>query len=104
MSAGAEAEYRRVIEELLAETSGVSETLMMGMPSLKRGGKLFAGFRDDALVVKVGRERAQALIDAGRAHAFDPSGRDRPMKDWAVLPPPAGDWSKLAREAERAIG
>ena len=100
----ADDEYRRVVDELRAEDAGDTEASMMGMPSLKAGGKLFAGFRDGALVVKVGRERAGELIAGGRARPFDPSGRDRPMKDWAVLTPPADDWSELAREARRATG
>jgi hypothetical protein len=100
----ADDEYRRMVDELRGEDAGVTEAPMMGMPSPKAGGKLFAGFRDGALVVKVGRERAGALIDGGRAQPFDPSGRDRSMKDWAVLPLPGDDWSELAPEARRATG
>jgi hypothetical protein len=96
----AEESYRRVVDELRADPE-IVETKMMGMPSLKRDGKLFAGYREDALVVKVGRERAGELIDAGRAQPFDPSGRGRPMKDWAVVPPPDDDWVALAEEAAR---
>ena len=99
-----EEEYRRLVEDLIGTDPSVSQTSMMGMPSLKAGGKLFAGFRDGALVVKVGRERAAELIADGRGEPFDPSGRDRPMRDWAVVPPPGDDWSRLAEEARRALG
>jgi hypothetical protein len=96
----AEEAYRRVVDELRADPE-IVETKMMGMPSLKREGKLFAGYREEALVVKVGRERANELIEAGRAAPFDPSGRGRPMKDWALVPLPDEDWTALAEEAAR---
>jgi TfoX/Sxy family transcriptional regulator of competence genes len=92
--------YREVVEELLAEDGDVSETKMMGMPTLRVGRRRFGGAFDGELVVKVGRERAQELIEAGRAQAFDPSGRGRPMKDWAQVHQPADDWLALAEEAK----
>ena len=91
--------YREVVDELLAD-GDVSETKMMGMATLKVGRARFGGSFDGELVVKVGRERAQELIDAGRAQPFDPSGRGRPMKDWAQVHQPADDWLALAEEAK----
>ena len=91
--------YREVVEELLADPL-VSEAKMMGMPTLKVGRSMFGGVFGDELVVRVGRERVQELIDAGRADAFDPSGRGRPMKDWAQVHEPADDWLALAEEAK----
>jgi TfoX/Sxy family transcriptional regulator of competence genes len=99
-----EEEYRRVVEELLDTDPDVSQTQMMGMPSLKARGKLFAGFSANALVVKVGKDRVGELVGSGRGEPFDPSGRDRPMRDWVVLSLPADDWSELAEEARRAAG
>ena len=97
-----EERYREVVEELKADPE-VSETLMMGMPSLKRGKKMFGGLRGDELVVKLGRERVDELIAAGRAREFDPSGAGRPMKDWALVPEPADDWLALADEARAFV-
>ena len=92
--------YRHLVEQLLADPS-VSEGQMMGMPMLKAQGKMFGGCFEGQLVVKIGRERVHELLDAGRARPFDPSGRGRPMKDWAQLPEPNEDWLALAREARR---
>jgi len=39
------------------------------------GSKMFGGLFEGELVIKLGRERAGALIEAGRASQFDPSGR-----------------------------
>jgi hypothetical protein len=97
------AEYREVVEGLLSDPA-VSEAQMMGMPSLKLGTKMFGGLFDGRLVVKIGRERVDELIAAGRAEPFDPSGRARPMKDWALLVAPGADWLELAGEAKAFAG
>ena len=97
-----EQSYREIVEELKADPE-VSEALMMGNPSIKRGTKMFGGLRGDELLVKVGRERVQELIAAGRAREFDPSGAGRPMKDWALVAEPADDWLALADEARAFV-
>jgi hypothetical protein len=94
--------YEAVVAELGADPA-VQETQMMGMRSLKLGGKLFCGVWDGELVVKLGRERAGELIAAERAAPFDPSGRGRPMKDWALVPEPPDDWLALAEEARDGV-
>jgi hypothetical protein len=96
------AAYRSVVESLL-EDPAVSEALMMGMPSLKNGSKMFGGLREGGLVLKLGRERVDELVASGRAAPFDPSGRGRPMRDWAVLPAPTDDWMALAHDAKRFV-
>jgi TfoX/Sxy family transcriptional regulator of competence genes len=96
----ADVSYDAVVHELTADPEVVA-TQMMGMPSLKLGSKLFAGSSEDQLVVKIGRERVDDLVAAGTASRFDPSGRGRPMKDWAVIAPDGGDWLALAEEAKR---
>jgi hypothetical protein len=94
--------YRRLVEELCADPA-VSDAQMMGMPALKFGTKMFGGFFDDSLVVKLGRGRADELIAAGAAQPFDPSGRGRPMKDWALITSGESDWPALADEAKAFV-
>ena len=98
MTGSARDDYDELCHALTAEI-GATQTQMMGMPSLKRNGKLFAGFREGALIVRIGRERACELIDSGRASGFDPSGMGRSMKDWATVGPPTDEWRELAIEA-----
>lgn len=90
--------YRRIAAELTTDPA-VSEAKMMGTPSLKYADKMFGGLRDGRLVVKLGRDRVDALVAEQRARPFDPSGRGRPMKDWAQLLVPEDEWSALAQEA-----
>jgi|SRR6266404_4759270 len=91
--------YDDVIDEL-AQTLDFDLTKMMGMPALKREGKMFGGYADGMLVVKLGRNRVDDLVENGLARPFDPSGRGRPMKDWASVSP-SSNWLDLLHEASR---
>ena len=69
--------YDAVAAELTATTPATTGT-MMGMPCLKHGGKMFAGYHHGAMTFKLGTpEHGQALALAG-ARLFDPSGPGRP--------------------------
>ena len=52
---------------------------MLGMPCVKRGGKMVAGYNEGAMVFKLtdADRRAEALALDG-AHLFDPSGKGQP--------------------------
>ncbi len=103
MSSDPRSTYNAIAEELAA-TSATTIGQMFGMPCLKKNGKAYAGFFQDAMVFKLGGPRhAEALALAG-AHLFDPSGRGRPMKEWVVVPfEHASTWSELAQDAFRSI-
>jgi hypothetical protein len=77
---------------------------MMGMPSVKRAGKLVAGFVPDenAMVFKFpdAAAREQALKLEG-AHLFEPM-QGRQMKEWVVVPQAhEQQWPQLAERALR---
>jgi hypothetical protein len=97
-SADSTARYHALAEELAP--TGVVSGQMFGMPTLKAGGKAFAGLYEGGMVFKLdGDAHARALSLAG-AHIFDPSGMGRPMKQWVVVPAEhAPSWEELAREA-----
>ncbi len=93
--------------EALAETgaaAGVVKSAMFGMPSLKVGGKAFAGLFGDAMVFKLtGATHAEALTLKG-AVLFDPSGMGRAMKEWVVVPAAhAKRWAALAESARAFV-
>jgi len=95
--------FEELSDELLARNADLERTKMMGMPSLKRHGKLVAGFvaTEDAMVFKLenAATHAEALALDG-AHLFDPGGRGRPFKEWVVVPPAFADrWPELAAAA-----
>jgi hypothetical protein len=101
-------EPRQQYDVLAAElTTGTAAAAgnMFGMPALKYDGKAFAGFTQDAMVFKLdGPAHREALVLPG-AHLFDPSGRNRPMKEWVVVPAEHAErWRALAHAALRYAG
>ena len=95
--------FDEIADDLVAQNSDVTVAQMMGMPALKKGGTLWVGFWKDEMVFKLTdeaeRERALALEGA---HLFDPGERDRPMKEWVVVPQAhEREWPQLADRALR---
>ena len=94
--------FNSIVEQFLAQ-SGISKSKMFGSEGLKVGGKVFAMLFKGKLVVKLPRERAEALIASGRGESFDP-GHGRLMKEWvAVEPHTKGEWLKLIEEARNFV-
>jgi hypothetical protein len=98
--------YDEVADDLAARNDDVELGQMMGMPAIKRSGKMIGGFSNDegAMVFKLADEAARDRALALRgAHLFDPSGgRRAPMKEWVVVPAAhAGKWADLANQAFR---
>jgi hypothetical protein len=96
-------DYDELVDGLLGRHGGAERSQMMGMPCVKRNGKLAFGFvrEEGALVFKLEdeEERQRALALDG-SHLFDPSGRGRPFREWVVVPPAhAGEWEALAEAA-----
>ena len=98
-----EARFDEIVDDLLGRHGDVEKTQMMGMPAVKRNGKLVAGF------VRSSGEMTFKLTDAA-AHAdalaldgaqlFDPSGRGRPFKEWVQVPAAHAErWPSLAQRA-----
>ena len=81
---------------------------MMGMPCVKARGKMVAGFSksEGAMVFKLPDPdpHARALALDG-AHLFDPGGKNRPFKEWVVVPEAHADqWETLSQDALRPAG
>ena len=95
--------FEELCDDLLACNPDLERTQMMGMPSLKRNGKLIAGFvnAEDAMVFKLEDPEVHTqALELDGAHLFDPGGRGRPFKEWVVVPPAlAGRWPELADKA-----
>ena len=73
---------------------------IFGKPCFKISGKAFASFFEDEMVFKLpGTIHREALELAG-AKLFDPSGKDRPMREWVQVPFAHKDrWAGLAGAA-----
>lgn len=96
--------FDEIVDDVLARNADVERAQMMGMPSLKRNGKLVAGLWKNTMAFKLPDEaaRERALTLEGAA-LFDPGERGRPFKEWVAVPAShADEWPKLADEALRA--
>ncbi len=96
MPQGTKAE--RALEDIGGELAGrgAVKSQMFGMPTLKVGGKAFAGAWRGAMVFKLSPDDVQAALKLKGAELFDP-GMGRPMKEWVMVPPAhAKRWSELA--------
>ncbi|BDG05090.1 MmcQ/YjbR family DNA-binding protein [Anaeromyxobacter oryzae] len=82
---------------------GVTAGKTMASPGLKARGKIFAMLVRGRLVVKLPRERVDALVAAGRGARFDPRRDGRTMKEWIVVEGDDPPWTELAGDAYRFV-
>jgi TfoX/Sxy family transcriptional regulator of competence genes len=82
MSPAAEAFAQAVAE--MSGRPGVEPTRMFGSAGLKAHGRTFVMIVKGRLVVKLPRERVDALVAAGTGDRFDP-GHGRLMREWISL-------------------
>jgi hypothetical protein len=70
-----------------------------GSTELRIDNKIFAILSKGKLVVKLPRQRVDALVASGDGERYDP-GHGRLMKEWLAVAPASGlEWLPLAREA-----
>jgi hypothetical protein len=101
------------IVKALTKDDGVTvgaEKKGFGSSALQVNGKIFAMLSSKGhFVVKLPRDRVDALVESGAGVRFDP-GHGRVMKEWAVIDPSSKEpsskdqWLSLAREAMRFVG
>ncbi len=87
-----------------AADGAVTSGRMFGSPGLKVKGKVFALLVKEELVVKLPKDRVDALVAGGLGANFDP-GHGRLMKEWLAVPATfQDDWPGLASEAYHFLG
>jgi len=106
MPSGAEARWSGLVEAMLSTGEatygnevGGGNRRAFGSNALKTGGRIFALFSHDRLVVKLPAKRVDALIEDGVGRRFDP-GHGRLMREWLDVEVDSQDrWRDLATEA-----
>lgn len=97
-----------ILDGIAAELAprGATAGMMFGKRALKAHGKAFACLKGDMLAFRLGDgtpAHAAALELAG-AELFDPSGKERPFRDWVAVPSAhASQWPVLAETALSAL-
>jgi len=99
----AEDQFATIVEVLVnypEVTVGTAGKKGFGSSALQVGGKIFAMINSKGnFVVKLPRQRVEALVASGAGERFDP-GHGRVMKEWLALEPTTQEqWLSLAREA-----
>jgi TfoX/Sxy family transcriptional regulator of competence genes len=95
--------FAALVQELASqpdvEAQGDSSRRRFGSDALKVNGSIFAMVTGARLVVKLPRDRVDALISEGTGAPFD-NGKGRPMKEWlAVVDEDNETWLALSLEA-----
>ncbi len=97
-----EERYASIVEALIGNadvTLGSPGKRGFGSSALQVGGKIFAMLVEGKFVVKLPRQRVDALVASGDGERFDP-GHGRLMKEWLTVSPESGEgWPPLAQEA-----
>lgn len=74
---------QKIFEKLIVNTDDAELSQMFGKPCGKLNKKAFIAFFEDEIVFKLGRENIEEWrLNLSDSKNFDPSGKNRPMKDW----------------------
>lgn len=100
-----QARYAALAREFIGESDVIqSDKKGFGSSALCTGGKIFATLVRDRLLVKLPRQRVDALVASGDGERLETSD-GRSMKEWLSLhPASAVEWLPLAREALAFVG
>jgi hypothetical protein len=90
--------FHEIAEELAG--MGATESQMFGMPTMKVGGKAFAGVAGSGgMVFKLPPGEVRAALELKGTELFDP-GMGRPMREWVDVPgAQSRHWRALAEIA-----
>jgi hypothetical protein len=92
-------------EEQLFYTLGqglpnAEKSQMFGKPCFKIHKKAFVSFFENSTVFKLEGDKHKKAMALNMAKAFDPSGKNRPMKEWVQLSPDHTEqWEYFAKAA-----
>ena len=76
------------------------QSQMFGKPCFKVNGKAFMSLFDNQLVFKLTDDAHSEALSLDGSKPFDPSGKNRPMKEWVQVSFDYVDkWPEFAREA-----
>ncbi len=84
--------------EIGGEIQGATKSQMFGKPCFKIGRKAFCCFFKNSMVFKLNGEVHQEALSLDDSKLFDPSGKNRPMKQWVQIPFEHKDKWKLFAE------
>jgi hypothetical protein len=97
-------ELYHAIGETLSKKHQAEISKMFGKPCLKINGKAFACFFNGDMVFKLDAGSHKIASGLKGSKLFDPSGANRPMKEWVqVKPAHEKEWMKFAEAAMKYV-
>jgi len=90
------------VASAFARNRSVTAGTLMSSYGLKINGKIFAMSVRGELVVKLPKQKVDALVSNGIGKRFDP-GHGRLMKEWVVVGARHANWVTLAKEAYQFV-
>ena len=83
---------------------GAEQSRMFGKPCFKINGKAFVCFFNNEMVFKLTGDQHKEALSLDGSQLFDPSGKKRPMKEWAQVPFVYADkWEEFAKGALKYV-
>ena len=90
--------------EIGNEIQDAIKSQMFGKPCFKIGKKVFTCFFKNAMVFKLNGEFHQEALSLDASELFDPSGKNRPMKEWVQVPFDYKEkWKLFAEESAKYV-
>lgn len=84
--------------------ANAEQSQMFGKPCFKVNGKAFICFFQQEMVFKLPGEIYNESLQLSGSHLFDPSSKNRPMKEWIQIPySHCNKWEQLAKEAMKYV-
>ena len=76
------------------------QSKLFGKPCFKINGKAFVCFFENEMVFKLNGDSHSEALSLDGAKLFDPSGKNRPMKEWVQVPFDYHEqWANFAKAA-----
>lgn len=92
------------LADMLVNQFGAEQSKMFGMPCLKIRSKAFCGLFQYEMVFKLAGDEHKQALKLDSAKLFDPTDKERPMKEWVQVPFAHKDrWQELAIEALKYV-
>jgi hypothetical protein len=92
--------YKKVGQSI----SGAQESQMFGKPCFKVNGKAFISLFDNQMVFKLSGDMHTEALSLDGSEMFDPSKKNRPMKEWVKVPYHYKDvWGQFAEAAFKYV-
>lgn len=104
MSDNPRAAFDALARDLMLRYPGVETGKMFGVACIKVAGKTFAALQDGAAAFKLAGDDHRAALALAGARCWDPSGKQRPMREWVQVPfDHAPAWLRLAEQSRAYV-